>query len=99
VGGEILKIFALERKSHRGLRLLCESTPQYAEILAAIGPEGGWDDSEISSLMNAGFESIHLGPRILRYETAAIALVSSIQLLWGDLGGAKGKEGDEDEMH
>jgi 16S rRNA (uracil1498-N3)-methyltransferase len=99
VGGEILKIFALERKSNLGLRLVHESTPRCAEILTAIGPEGGWDDSEISSLMNAGFESIHLGPRILRYETAAIALVSSIQLFWGDLGEAKEKEGDEDEMH
>jgi len=82
-----------------GLRSLRESRPQCARIVAAIGPEGGWDDSETARLLNAGFESVHLGPRILRFETAAIALVSSIQLLWGDLGETQKKEGDKDEMH
>jgi 16S rRNA (uracil1498-N3)-methyltransferase len=99
VSGELLKIVALERESQQDLRVLRESKPHYAGISAAIGPEGGWDDSEISRLIKAGFESVHLGPRILRYETAAIALISSIQLLWGDLGETKEREGDEDEMH
>jgi RsmE family RNA methyltransferase len=39
----------------------------------AIGPERGWTDAERESLRNAGFELVHLGPRILRTETACIA--------------------------
>jgi hypothetical protein len=31
---------------------------------------------------------VNLGPRTLRLETAAVALISSIQLLWGDMGDA-----------
>ncbi len=34
----------------------------------------------------AGFEAAGLGPRILRAETAAIAAVTMLQILWGDLG-------------
>lgn len=98
-GSETLKIFARERESNVSLRSVRESRPLCVRIVAAIGPEGGWDDSETARLLNAGFESVHLGPRILRFETAAIALVSSIQLLWGDLGETQKKEGDKDEMH
>jgi len=98
-GLEALRIFARERGSNLGLCSLRESRPECSEVLAAIGPEGGWDDSEASKLTEAGFESVHLGPRILRFETAAIALVSSIQLLWGDFGETQEKEGDKDEMH
>jgi 16S rRNA (uracil1498-N3)-methyltransferase len=99
VGGETLKLFARERESNRDLGSLRESWPECARILATIGPEGGWDDSEVLRLINAGFESVHLGPRLLRFETAAIGLISSIQLLWGDWGGTQEKEGDKDEMH
>jgi 16S rRNA (uracil1498-N3)-methyltransferase len=55
--------------------------------LVLIGPEGGWDDEERSFLTGAGFTPVNLGPRTLRMETAAVAAVSSIQLLWGDMGG------------
>ena len=41
---------------------------------------------ETASLIGAGFRPVSLGPRTLRLETAAVALISSIQLLWGDMG-------------
>jgi len=44
----------------------------------AIGPEGGWLDAEVQSLINAGFQPIDLGPRILRVETAVATLVGRI---------------------
>ncbi len=44
--------------------------------LLAVGPEGGWIPSELEMLANAGFEPISLGPRILRSDTASIALLS-----------------------
>lgn len=98
-GGGALKIFALEGERNRSLELLRGSRPVCDHVVAAVGPEGGWDRPEIEGLMNAGFQPVHLGPRILRFETAAVAVVSSIQLLWGDFGEMERKEKDENEMH
>jgi len=53
------------------------------EIL--IGPEGGLTDREISLAKEHDFLGIKMGPRILRTETAALAAITSVQLLWGDL--------------
>lgn len=49
-----------------------------------VGPEGGFTEGEITAAINAGFMPIRLGPRILRTETAAPALLAGIQALWGD---------------
>ena len=50
------------------------------------GPEGGFSESERGWALRKGFIPLRLGPRILRSETAALAALSSIQTLWGDLG-------------
>lgn len=42
----------------------------------AIGPEGGWTDAEVVALESHGFQRHGLGPRILKTETAVIALLS-----------------------
>ena len=47
-----------------------------ADILLAIGPEGGWTPEEITQFTEAEWQVVGLGPRILRMETAAIALVA-----------------------
>ncbi|WP_444904132.1 16S rRNA (uracil(1498)-N(3))-methyltransferase [Microbulbifer sp. ANSA002] len=44
----------------------------------AIGPEGGFIAYEVEKLKEAGFHSVHLGPRILRVETALPVLVSRL---------------------
>jgi RsmE family RNA methyltransferase len=46
--------------------------------LLAIGPEGGWTDEEISLMEEHGFKKLSLGPRILRTDTATIALISRL---------------------
>jgi 16S rRNA (uracil1498-N3)-methyltransferase len=56
--------------------------PTSVEIF--IGPEGGLNDEEISMLEASSFKSIHFGPRILRTETTGPAVISALQLLWGD---------------
>lgn len=49
-----------------------------------VGPEGGLSHEEITFLENEHFKSIRFGPRILRTETAGPAVISAIQMLWGD---------------
>ncbi len=50
-----------------------------------IGPEGGLSQNEISLAQSNNFTPISLGPRIMRTETAPIAIVSIIQSQWGDV--------------
>lgn len=52
------------------------------EIYAAIGPEGGWTPAELSSFAEAGWQSVSVGPNILRTETAAIAVGSLVSAWW-----------------
>ena len=52
------------------------------EILA--GPEGGFSPDEHQLAIAAGFIPVRLGPRVLRTETAAVAALSAMQMLWGD---------------
>ncbi|MDA0909995.1 MAG: 16S rRNA (uracil(1498)-N(3))-methyltransferase [Proteobacteria bacterium] len=49
-----------------------------------IGPEGGFSDNEESLALNKGCHSIRLGKRILRTETAPLAIIAILQALWGD---------------
>ena len=57
--------------------------PAGARLL--IGPEGGFSDQEIYKTEQNGFQTIQLGPRVLRTETAAIAAISALQAIHGDL--------------
>ena len=50
-----------------------------------IGPEGGFASSEIGNAMEYGFQSISLGPRLLKTDTAPLAVLSILQNQWGDL--------------
>lgn len=54
-------------------------------ITAIYGPKGGWDDAELSYAREAGATTITLGGRILRAETAAIAITAILQHRFGDL--------------
>jgi len=47
-------------------------------LLLAVGPEGGWTDDEVSLLESRGFRRYSLGGRILKTETATIALLSKL---------------------
>ncbi len=50
-----------------------------APVVGAIGPEGGWTPFEQDMLAARGFRSVSLGPRILRSDTACVALLTRIQ--------------------
>jgi 16S rRNA (uracil1498-N3)-methyltransferase len=70
-----------------GLRLVADPsarTPLSAVALAsgderlllAIGPEGGWNAFELDLLAAHGFQSVGMGPRTLRTDTACVALLA-----------------------
>jgi len=63
---------------------LKEVTFNHPSIEIFIGPEGGLKDDEIYFLAENGFQNIRFGPRILRTETAGPAVISALQMLWGD---------------
>lgn len=58
---------------------------QDSRICCAIGPEGGWSSSELERMAGQGFQSIRLGPRVFRTETAVVAALTALQMKWGDL--------------
>ena len=67
-----------------GARRLTYLNKPSGEIQLLIGAEGGLSDSEINTATSEGFESVILGTRILRTETAALTALSAMQTLWGD---------------
>ena len=76
-------IFWEEERSTRFRNLLRRNNFRSAAIL--IGPEGGFASDEIVSAMEYEFQSISLGPRLLRTDTAPLAVLSILQNHWGDL--------------
>lgn len=81
-----LKILFWENEQGRGLARLLEAQPRLKSLLIVIGPEGGFTPEEVAQAVENGFQSVGLGRRILRTETAAIAALALVQFLWGDLG-------------
>jgi len=55
-------------------------------LLALVGPEGGWLAGEVEQLTRSGATPVRLGPRLLRTETAGIALCAILMYQFGDLG-------------
>lgn len=54
------------------------------QVCVLIGPEGGLSEKEVNDASHHGFHVVRLGPRILRTETAAVAISAALQTLWGD---------------
>ncbi len=58
--------------------------PPAGPVLLLAGPEGGFDPTERHAAMARGAAGVRLGPRVLRTETAAVAALAAMQVLWGD---------------
>lgn len=70
--------------SPRSARSLRELDPPPGAILLLSGPEGGFSPEEERAAAGAAFLPVRLGPRVLRTETAAVAALAAMQVLWGD---------------
>jgi 16S rRNA (uracil1498-N3)-methyltransferase len=57
-------------------QLVGQLAPRRQPVIAAIGPEGGFTPDELSKAVASGWQSVSLGPAILRVETAAIAIAA-----------------------
>lgn len=81
-----------------GLRVLChpDATATLADVLTAsaereplqslsllVGPEGGWSEAELALAAQCGVQSVRFGPRVLRTETAGLALISAVTAMLG----------------
>ena len=63
---------------------LSDVRPQSGKVVFMVGPEGGWTEQEEQQAFDAGFQSVTLGKRVLRTETASLAAIAAMQTLWGD---------------
>lgn len=85
----------LARPSTAALRLMLapDAEQTLAEVRPAgpvqllIGAEGGLDPQEMIAAERVGFQAVRLGPRVLRTETAGLAALAALQVLWGDFRG------------
>ena len=56
-----------------------EAGHHVSRVLLAIGPEGGWNDFELSLLESHGFQCVSMGARTLRTDTACVALLATLK--------------------
>lgn len=63
---------------------LSDVQPRSGKVVFMVGPEGGWTEKEEQQAFDAGFQSVMLGKRVLRTETASLAAIAAMQTLWGD---------------
>ncbi len=85
-----IKLIPYELAAERGAsmdrtRELIRSVSPGQRIAILIGPEGGFTEEEVDKAVDAGFEMITLGRRILRTETAAMTVLSWFVLELDDL--------------
>ncbi|HMB16258.1 MAG TPA: RsmE family RNA methyltransferase [Pelovirga sp.] len=59
-------------------------------ISVIVGSEGGITEAEATLAQSHGYQAVSLGQRILRTETAGLAIIAILQYLYGDLSGSSG---------
>lgn len=84
-----LIVVPYENEDNYGIKKLSQdiNNNHVKNVAVIIGPEGGFEESEITDLVGLNSKIITLGPRILRTETAGFVAVSLIMYELGDLGG------------
>jgi 16S rRNA (uracil1498-N3)-methyltransferase len=79
-----LRLLFAERAG-KSLSQLHSTHTNHSKLTAFVGPEGGWTNEELSLASDNGWQVVTLGGRILRAETAAMAVVTLLQHIFGDM--------------
>jgi 16S rRNA (uracil1498-N3)-methyltransferase len=78
-------IFWENKEGQKSLREIFAPLKKIQSMMILIGPEGGFSADEVELAIDAGYEPVTMGSRILRVETAAITAVSILQHELGNL--------------
>lgn len=73
-------------EEERQVRLRDHLSDSQATYSLLVGPEGGFTREEVAAAQRGGFVPVSLGPRILRTETAGLAVIAVLQHVLGDFG-------------
>ncbi|WP_181350613.1 16S rRNA (uracil(1498)-N(3))-methyltransferase [Thalassobacillus sp. CUG 92003] len=83
------KVFAYEdevrAKQHHALSAVFKETQAGESMMVVIGPEGGFSEREVEKMTQHGFQSVRLGRRILRTETAPLYFLSCVSYHYEEL--------------
>jgi 16S rRNA (uracil1498-N3)-methyltransferase len=81
-----LRLLLAPDASAASLPALLAAHPHAAQrgVCLLVGPEGGFDEGEVTLALASGYRPCRLGPRVLRTETAGIAAITAVQVSAGD---------------
>jgi len=71
-------LFFYENESGRTLRKALEADSEFRTVSLVIGPEGGFAENEVALAVELGLQTVSLGKRILRCETAPVAALAGV---------------------
>ena len=74
-----------EEAKEGSLRNFSQHHPEIRSLAIVIGPEGGITPEEIAEMEKAGAQTVTLGPRILRTETAGMAVIAALMSQYGEM--------------
>ncbi len=77
-----LRLLLWENEREKYLKQVFSECPRPSAIAIAIGPEGGFEPQEVDCFKQHEFIPVTLGTRILRTETASLAILSIMQYTW-----------------
>jgi len=80
-----LKLLFWENETRTLKDVLGPCPRQHERIFVVLGPEGGFSQAEVEAAVSQGYQCVSLGPRILKAETATVAVCTLMQFLFGDL--------------
>jgi 16S rRNA (uracil1498-N3)-methyltransferase len=84
IGPHGFKLIAALREGSVALKKALHGRAREEDIYIAIGPEGDFTEAEIGLALDAGFELVSLGPRVLKSDTAGLFVLSVIGYEYSD---------------
>ncbi len=79
-----LRLLPYEAEKINSIKKVLRQSNDVKNISIFIGPEGGFDPSEVKEAQGKGFSIVSMGPRILRTETAPLAAITAVMYELGD---------------